>query len=106
MKRYGSATQSMGELFDVCSNRHRGNAESEAAFQSTKDRLSVQRERVLKAIRDSDSGLTAEEIAMVLGTTVNAISGRCSELKMAGRIYKSGTRVTRSGCSAGILKAI
>ncbi len=67
---------------DICSNRHKGNEQSTAAFHVIKDKISASQERIL-----------------------NAISGRCSELKRDGKIYKSGTRKTRSGCSAAILKA-
>ena len=91
---------------DVCRNRHRGNPESTQAFETAvKHRVTEQQQRVLKCLRDRPEGLIAEEIAGILGVTVNMISGRCSELKRDGKIYKSGTRKTRSGCSAAILKA-
>lgn len=83
---------------------HKGNEESRKAFETIRDRLTEQQERVLRAIRASDNGLTAEEIAEKLGTTVNCVSGRATELKIAGKIYKAGVRLTRSGCSAAILK--
>ncbi len=91
---------------DICQNRHKGNEESRAAFDTIKGTLSVQQERVLRAIRDSDTGLTVDEIAVNLGATPNQISGRASELKRQGRIIKAGTRLTRSGCSAAILQAL
>ena len=95
--------ESHQDLFDVCANRSRGNPESRAAFESIRDRLTEQQERVINAIRQSDDGLTAEEIATKLGTTVNCVSGRCSELKMQGRITTKGRRLTRSGNPAAVL---
>ncbi len=96
----------IGPLFDICRNRHKGNPESTQTFETAiKHRATEQQQRVLKCLRDRPEGLIAEEIAGILGVTVNMISGRCSELKRIGKIYKSGTRKTRSGCSAAILKA-
>ncbi len=95
-----------GALFDITANRHLGNEQSTHAFENAvKHRATEQQQRVLKCLRDRPAGLTAEEIAGILGVTVNMISGRCSELKRDGKIYKSGTRKTLSGCSAAILKA-
>ncbi len=99
-----------GELFrsfdptDITANRHKGNEQSTAAFHVIKDKISASKERILNAIRRSD-GLTCDELAVMFNATPNEISGRCSELKRDGKIYKSGTRKTRSGCSAAILKA-
>lgn len=113
-----SKTMSMGPLFedsdsnfggnlsDICKNRHRGNAESEAAFQSIKDRLTEREKEVLAMIDAHKGGLIAEEVADLMHTTVNAISGRCSSLKFKGRIKKVGTRLTRSGNRAAVLVAI
>ncbi len=90
---------------DICSNRHKGNEQSTAAFHVIKDKISASQERILNAIRQMDSGMTVDELSVYFGATPNEISGRCSELKRDGKIYKSGTRKTRSGCSAAILKA-
>ncbi len=94
------------EVVDICARKHKGNEQSTQAFRNAvKHRATEQQQRVLKCLRDRPEGLIAEEIAAILGVTVNMISGRCSELKRDGKIYKSGTRKTRSGCSAAILKA-
>ena len=94
------------DLFDVCANRHKGNTESEAAFRAIKDRLTEAQERVLRVIRNSDDGLTCDEISIVLGVTPNEVSGRCSELKRDGKVIECGRRLTRKGkCTAAILKA-
>jgi predicted transcriptional regulator len=94
------------DLFDICYTRHKGNTESVATFQAIKDRLTVQQERVLKAIKNSDNGLTVDELCDVLGCTPNEISGRASELKRDGKIRKNGTRLTRRGHAAAVLVAI
>ncbi len=101
--------RNFGELFDhvadTCARRHKGNEQGTAAFHVIKDKISHAQACVLETLRDHPDGMTSEEIADDMNTTVNVISGRCSELKRDGKIYKSGTRKTRSGCSAAILKA-
>ena len=98
--------RNFGELFDICERKHKGNPESRLAFNVVKDKISASQERILNAIRQMDSGMTVDELSVYFGATPNEISGRCSELKRDGKIYKSGTRKTRSGCSAAILKAL
>ena len=88
---------------DICENRHRGNPNSEEAFHAIKDRLTEQQNRVLKCLRDRPEGLIAEEIATILGCTVNEISGRCSELKRMGKVRTNGRRLTRGGNPASVL---
>jgi hypothetical protein len=94
-----------GELFDITARRHKGNEQSTAAFHVIKDKISASQDRILQTIRAHLDGLTCDELAVMFKCTPNEISGRCSELKRTGKIYKSGTRKTRSGCSAAILKA-
>lgn len=98
--------ESHSDLFDICQNRHRGNPESVEAFQSIKDRLTQAQERVLNCIKQSDNGRTNDEICVVLGLTPNQVSPRLTELKIAGRIERVGTRLTRSKCSASVWKQI
>lgn len=94
-----------GELFDVCSNRHKGNPESEAAFVAVKDRLTEAQNRVWQCVKDAGTrGRTNAEICLVLGMTPNCVSPRLTELKIAGRIEKIGTRLTPSRCSAAVWK--
>jgi hypothetical protein len=97
--------RNFGELFDITAHRHKGNEQSTAAFHVIENRISERQLVVYHAIRFSNDGITVDELAVALKTTPNAISGRVSELKAMGKIYKSGTRKTRSGCSAAILKA-
>ncbi len=95
----------LNEVVDICARKHKGNEQSTAAFHVVKDKISASQERILNAIRQMDSGMTVDELSVYFNATPNEISGRCSELKRDGKIYKSGTRKTRSGCSAAILKA-
>jgi len=88
--------------FDICQNRHRGNAQSVAAFSGD---TSQQRMQVLEAIREAGShGLSCDELSAKWGVGCNAISGRFSELKMTGLIVKSGLRPTRAGKNAAVYR--
>ncbi len=90
---------------DIAFNRHKGNEQSTAAFHVIKAKISASQDRVLYYIRQAPDGITLDAIAEFMDCPPNAISGRVTELKRDGKIYKSGTRKTRSGCSAAILKA-
>lgn len=92
---------------DITRNRHRGNPESVAAHQKMKDGKRQQRQRVLEAVRGAPSGLglCCHELAAAWGTTPNAISGRFTELKKAGKIRKVGTRQTPSGSPAAVYQS-
>ena len=91
---------------DVCANRHRGNPESRAAFNTIKDRLTAKQERVFLFIKRSmPIGATVDELALALDVTPNAISGRVTELKIKGLVEKRGRRRTRSGCMASVIVA-
>ncbi len=94
-----------GELFDITARRHKGNEQSTAAFNVIKDKISNEQLKILVLISGYPDGITVDEIAVRYQKTPNQVSGRVSELKRMGKIYKSGTRKTRSGCSAAILKA-
>lgn len=88
---------------DICRNRHQGNAESVAAFQTLLPGLTQRRQHVLSLIQKAGpEGLTVHEVADILNTTPNAVSGRFTELKKAGLIFKQGRRPTPSGGSAGV----
>lgn len=92
---------------DICRSRHKGNPQSVAAHNAIMERLTVQQERVFRCILDGgERGRTNEDICGVLGLTPNQVSPRLTELHVAGRITKVGTRLTRSKCPAGVWKAI
>lgn len=95
-----------GELFDITSRKHGGNECSTSAHVKIAPMLRGSRQGVFDLIRDSGQrGMTCDEIAAFLGKGENAVSGRITELLRDGRIKRDGTRKTRSGCSAAILKA-
>src|SRR5438477_163198 len=50
---------------DICQNRHKGNEESRAAFDTVKDRLNLRQAVVLQFIREQGKlGATTDEIAI------------------------------------------
>ena len=102
-----SQPQYLGELFDVCARKHKGNKESRKAFQSIKDRLTDMQLVVLSWVRNAgDEGLTCDELSAILGKGENVYSGRFSELHFKGLIKKIGTRSTRNGHPAAVWRAI
>lgn len=98
-----SLSDSRGGAQDICQNRHRGNPLSVKAFETVRDRLSQAQARVYVAIKNAgERGATNSELCVVLGLTPNQVSPRLTELYVAGRIDKIGTRLTRSRCSAAV----
>ena len=88
---------------DICQNRHRGNRQSQSAFESIRDDLPARRALCLALIHNAASqGLTVHELAELLETTPNAVSGRLTELKREGLICKIGTRPTPTGGKAAV----
>jgi hypothetical protein len=82
-----------GELFDVCAGKHGGNEQSVDAFESVKGGMRVAHIAILKFLElRGDHGATAQEYADRLGVPINKVSGRFSELKLMGRIEKTGVR--------------
>ncbi len=78
---------------DITENRHQGNPESVAAFQSIQSALPRQTLRVLQEIAAAGQrGLTCRELAAAWGVGMNKISGRFSELKKEGLVTKVGVR--------------
>ena len=92
----------MKDLFDICANRHKNNAESVVAHQKIIKTKRQQRQRVLARIRDAGpEGLTCRELAREWDVGLNCISGRFSELKMNKEIIQCGRR---DGC--GVYKEL
>ena len=91
---------------DICQNRHRGNPQSKEAFLKIRCDLPARRALCLCAIfQVGSNGLTVHELAELLKTTPNAVSGRLTELKREGLIYKIGTRPTPTGGNAAVYVA-
>ena len=87
---------------DITANRHGGNPESQAAFES-RDR-DGDRQLVIEFLRRrGDQGCTADEFAAHVGRQLNTLSGRFSELKRDGVIVPNGQkRPTRAGCASKV----
>ncbi len=75
-------------LFDICEARHRRNEESIAAHDRVNKKAG--QSAVLGVL--AHGAATSKEIAATLGTGLNCISGRISELKMLHKIEKTGIR--------------
>lgn len=91
---------------DVCRNYHHGNENSEAANDSIQSSKKQIKRNILEYIRSSgDTGATCDEIEFALGLSHQCCSARCTELKKSNKVYVDGKRLTRSRCSAAVLKA-
>jgi hypothetical protein len=97
---------------DICANRHGGNAQSEAAHDNSARSAGRQRDWCLGQIRKAGAfGRTCDELSESASASTgkdvspNRISGRLTELKVAGLIIQSElypTRRTRAGASASV----
>lgn len=75
---------------DICSNRHRGNPESQAAFDFVASKIGPMHDRLLAILRRQ--AMTSKELERYTGMTRSTISARLSELKSSGHIVKTGQR--------------
>lgn len=80
---------------DITSNKHGGNAESIASYETILENLANRQNDVLSAFLRHPNGMTSKEVAEWLESPLNAISGRISELKAMGKIQQIGRR---DGC--------
>jgi DNA-binding IclR family transcriptional regulator len=87
-------------MTDITQNKHNGNANSAAAYETIADTLTNRQNDVLSALLRHPAGMTSKEIADWLESPLNAISGRISELKAMGRIRESGRR---DGCAVLVM---
>lgn len=97
--------QSLGPLFDICETRHGGNEQSKAANPGASSKAK-DRAAILEALRKAPAGLTCDELEQRLGLSHQSASARCAELKAERLVEIVGTRETRTGRKAGVLKAI
>jgi len=82
---------SLLDQIDITSRKHRGSPESVEAHDRVVQSKELMRERIMYVVQDRGDA-TSKEIAYALGKQLHAISGRCSELVMQGRLKKSGKR--------------
>ena len=87
---------------DICRTRHRGNANSNAAFEQHSEQFQTSREMVWHKLRQHPLGMTAKELAQHFNVPLHSISGRITELIHAGRAARFGER--RGGC--GVVMAL
>lgn len=93
------------ERKDVCSKRHGGNPESEAAHEQVKSGKADMWQRILDWGRKQPQGFTASEATAAFGGNPNHVAPRISELLAQGRLVRTGEkRKTRSQCNAAVLK--
>ena len=86
---------------DVCSARHRGNAESEEANRRTNK--ARDRARIITLLRERE--MTCEEVSLALSMPYTTTSGRLAEMKRDGHAEATGERrKTRTGCWAAVLR--
>ena len=87
---------------DICARKHGGNPQSTLANQ--RGDHPTDRQRVYELIQVAGpTGRTLDEVAAILGVAPNRISGRVTQLKVAGKIKSLGTtRLTRTGSQAAI----
>ena len=95
-----SASGESREHPDICASRHRGNPESVAA-NPARARKGETQLLILAHLR-RNGPLTVKELAQIMGTTSNCISGRLTELKCAGEVVK--TLLRRDG--AAVVEAL
>tara|TARA_R110000782_G_scaffold52263_4_gene112137 strand:+ start:15014 stop:15295 length:282 start_codon:yes stop_codon:yes gene_type:complete len=90
---------------DICENRHKGNAESVEAFKAARLNLTeIQREILALAATWGPVGITSKQFAFHSGRTLNAVSGRFSELIQRGKLKRNGVR--RDKCGVCILSEL
>ena len=65
---------------------------SHDAARRMEPRAGTLRELAYATLRERSGGLTADEVAAIMGETVLAIRPRLTELKLAGRIERTGQR--------------
>jgi len=93
---------SLLDQIDICESRHRGSPESAAAFEKIAGSKQAMYDRILNFARGQQEGITVHEVAAAFGKTPNCVSGRLSELRMLGKLKKSGQR--RNGAAVLLIE--
>ena len=87
---------------DITRRKHRGSATSVEPFDCNAEKFESAREMVWHKLRLHPLGLTSKELALHFDVPLHSISGRITELKLAGRVLRTPER--RDGC--GVLVAM
>lgn len=93
-------TNEINEMKDITQNKHGGNSNSAAAYETIADTLTNRQNDVLSVLLRHPAGMTSKEIAEWLESPLNAISGRISELKAMGKVREAGRR---DGCAVLVM---
>ena len=81
------------DQIDITENRHKGSPESRDAFDRIKHGKREMYDRIMfLAQQRKEYGITVHDVSHQFGKTPNEVSGRLSELKMMGKLRKSGLR--------------
>lgn len=96
-------TQQLDMPFDVTARKHGGDLHSRAANVKADPSKAARRSQIYtEAVKANHYGITCREMCHVLSLAarhavhMNEISGRFTELAIAGRLVRS--RITRDGC--------
>jgi hypothetical protein len=82
---------SLNLIGDITERKHRGNPASVDAYK--RGDKSRDRRKVLELIKSAGwLGMTSKEIAEAMDKPLNAVSGRCSELKAAALVIPTNRR--------------
>lgn len=90
---------------DICRRRHGNNPESVQAHRHThKEERYAQ---ILEQLeRHGSRGLTLDELSALIDKPPHRLSGRFTELRMAGKIIRTDQkRPTRTGCQASVYRS-
>lgn len=78
---------------------------SKQAHEMSRSTAQAMREKILSFNSFLKRGATSDELAELMGVSIEAIARRMPELEKAGKVYKTGlTRMTRKGCPATVWK--
>lgn len=77
-----------------------------AAYEDAQASAASLREAVVTVLTKNARGLTADEIALRLGSTPFAIRPRVTELKQAGRVVDTGARRSNLSGRSAIVVAL
>lgn len=103
MNTFNRMLESYGtDAYDICAGRHRRNHESDEAHEEIIPAKKTLHEKLMKYFWLYGE-MTCQEISERSGIPYTTCSARLSELKRDGKLFKVGTRKTKSGCSAAVL---
>lgn len=74
---------------DICKTKHRGAKNSKRAFNKVEASIPSRKKQIVEIIR-ARGNATLKEVADILGVQRNTISGRFTQLVVAGLIRKTG----------------